>query len=605
MALQIWLPLISDLKNQGLANSTSFGTTTAFATSGKIGSKSLYSNAQKTATFAELANLTNFSFAYWIKIDSSIAIASWADIIGLECVAGSSTTIIRDEFTSTVGCHQILMGKDSTVGSNTNTYYGTGATATGAKDVWTHYVIIKNNTNTYVYTNGILTNTLTNTNFEISPQKLTGKIYLGNTGSTAAQVNDFRIYDHCLSPMEVKQLAQGLVLHYPLDRGGWGQENLYTGSRDFSGTWVNGSAWSTSTETYEGFTVKQKSTVWGGLAQNVTCSSGDVFTVSFYAKVTSGGNILSIHRSSLGNVTTGLTILGGNFSSSTNWVNTGEDGTQWKRYWATVRIDSSDITYLQWRIENSVADKTLYVCGMKLEKGSIATPWCPNSSDTFATTMGLNGTTEYDCSGYCNNGTRVGTLTYTSNTPKYMVSTHTTNGNTGRINSPSLSFPSNAVTLNVWFRSTNTSPTGDYHMVIDSVANRQWYEMAVHKSGYFRAGLFVNGTRYADNGTSTTILNGNWHMLTLTYDGITIKRYVDAVMEKSTAITASSGLSTPTAITIGRDGPSNSYGCVDADISDVRIYATALSADDVKSLYQNSAYIDSSGNVYGAVHSEV
>jgi len=39
--------------------------------------------------------------------------------------------------------------------------------------------------------------------------------------------------------------------------------------------------------------------------------------------------------------------------------------------------------------------------------------------------------------------------------------------------------------------------------------------------------------------------------------------------------------------------------------SDVRIYMTALSADDVKSLYNNSAYIDNQGNIYGAVYEEV
>ena len=74
---------------------------------------------------------------------------------------------------------------------------------------------------------------------------------------------------------------------------------------------------------------------------------------------------------------------------------------------------------------------------------------------------------------------------------------------------------------------------------------------------------------------------------------------------KSTSITATTGLSFPTAIMLGRDGPSATYVCIDSDLSDFRIYATALSASDVLSLYQNSAYIDSNGNVYGAVHSEV
>lgn len=39
-----------------------------------------------------------------------------------------------------------------------------------------------------------------------------GKIY-----PYYGSLNDFRIYDHCLSPFEIKEIAQGLILHYKLD----------------------------------------------------------------------------------------------------------------------------------------------------------------------------------------------------------------------------------------------------------------------------------------------------------------------------------------------------------------------------------------------------
>ena len=113
-------------------------------------------------------------------------------------------------------------------------------------------------------------------------------------------------------------------------------ENLYKGSLDFSGTWSNKGNWTDANEKYLSFTVKQRSGTWGGIAQNISATLGDVFSISFWAKIDAGGKLQSVHRSSLGNVTTGLNLLKGNFSSSNIWVNTNEDGTQWKRYWATL-----------------------------------------------------------------------------------------------------------------------------------------------------------------------------------------------------------------------------------------------------------------------------
>ena len=117
-----------------------------------------------------------------------------------------------------------------------------------------------------------------------------------------------------------------------------------------------------------------------------------------------------------------MNILGGNFTSTNYWVANNDDGTTWKRYWATVQITSSDITYLQWRIENSVADKFLYVCGMKLERGSRPTPWIPNPADAEYSTFGFDDGIEYDVSGYGHNGTKTG-VTYSSDSPRYNTST--------------------------------------------------------------------------------------------------------------------------------------------------------------------------------------
>lgn len=220
----------------------------------------------------------------------------------------------------------------------------------------------------------------------------------------------------------------------------------------------------------------------------------------------------------------------------------------------------------------------------------------PNAGSGTFTAGTLVSEIVEDCSGYGHDGTVTGDISMNSNSARYKESSFITAGLTNYIKSPIVKVDEKGITMSIWIKSSDTAPTGDYHMPFEG-GNYGYGEMSIYKTGYLRGGLYVNGTRYVQNSTSTVLLDGNWHMITMTYDGSAIRRYIDAVLDNSTTVSGTLN-NTSQEWYLGRYGTHNSYGSKNMYISDARLYATALSDADIADLYHTSAIVDNLGNLH-------
>ena len=85
---------------------------------------------------------------------------------------------------------------------------------------------------------------------------------------------------------------------------------------------------------------------------------------------------------------------------------------------------------------------------------------------------------------------------------------------------------------------------------------------------------------------STTLTDTDWHHITLTYDGITLKAYLDGASVGNDPVTLGTGLKHASKqLNVGRFGSFGSH-CAGA-IDNVRIYNRALTALEIKTLYHN------------------
>lgn len=192
MALQVWLPLNGNIKNQGLSNITVTNNGATVNDNGKIDKcYSFATNQYIQLTNVPASSLSNCSVCFWIKIAANEG--QWLLLSGqgvqYYLLAYRDASFQNGNFYSSAN-----------VGTSYKIYIdGVEGTAPIHDGNWHHYCASGINLSSW-------------TQFYINRYQTTTDGY-----NFTGQVNDFRIYDHALSAKEVKDISKGLILHYPLE----------------------------------------------------------------------------------------------------------------------------------------------------------------------------------------------------------------------------------------------------------------------------------------------------------------------------------------------------------------------------------------------------
>ncbi|CAG5917277.1 phage hyaluronidase [Streptococcus pneumoniae] len=191
--------------------------------------------------------------------------------------------------------------------------------------------------------------------------KETSKLYeriLGNTEKIADKVARMALTNQLFQVEVAKNASNG--------------QNLLKGTKDFSGGWKNkGANWKKHAEKYKGVDVLFKNNSWNGVGQEIDAKIGEVYTFSLWMKSDWKNDTVNFYVNRNGSVEKGWGV-----PSETSVAITSE----WKRYSFTFKITVDGFIFP--RVERLNQNTNLYIAGLKLEKGSYATPYTEAPEDT-------------------------------------------------------------------------------------------------------------------------------------------------------------------------------------------------------------------------------
>jgi len=160
------------------------------------------------------------------------------------------------------------------------------------------------------------------------------------------------------------------------------------------------------------------------------------------------------------------------------------------------------------------------------------------------------------------------------------------NGSSSRIELPTSTFSPSTFSLSAW---CNVTSDTDENTIIELVDNQTYPNnttivLSAGSTGYSSRFLLRNYTTNQYNyNPSGTVSKNVWKHYAMTYDGSTVKSYIDGSLVDSGSLTLSNTVGAISSIQIGL---SSGNRHLNGSIDQVRIYSTALTSSQVTQLYE-------------------
>ena len=534
---------------------------------------------------------TVFSLAGWVY---PTAFQDWCCIIN-KAFGGAWSNATAGLWVSSLDGITFVMGANvngNPAGSSTRIDYKTGITI----NKWYHVIGVANGQNLFLYINGVLVGSNLISNITYPRSENTNVITIGRRagGTIPTQkgiIQDVRVYNHALSEKEIRDLYLAKVLHYNFNDFQEPTTNLMNNS--------NG----TLTEMFaEGTTpplisLINKKHPFGDKVWRIVFPAGS--NTGFVGCRARSGSIPYVQD---GRPYTGSVFVKGDMSkiipyfTGTNALPfqnfNGEIIDGYRRYVCTNNpVGSTGSIYQTFFLSSATTeDIEIFVIGCQLENKFYVTPYTYKSRSGKVTDIsdyGYHADIDLQFTPKWESG-KIGSGSY------YFDGT----GKHFRI--PNINAPQvcgDEITISYWQKWIDG---GDHdHPVISKNPAPDWNPGGNGFSmghGWGRVIYFGLGNWNGNTG-DMGITENQWLMITLTYKkGSGVKVYVDGELNFTDLSFNGEIGSNIEDLYIGRHN--YRVGQYKGNIDDIRVYATALTDEDVMNLYHNRMSLDKNGNLY-------